>query len=171
MNTYELADEYKYTKKEHDAFMENPTDANRISVLCKRDEFLQKLIRQQADRIALLESDRNRTIKALREKVAELEKQSEPVGWYKKDSNDYFIENVGFPDFQVQEYIDAGYIPLYTTPHHASDVKQTKPLSDEEIKELAEKYLAGFSEYNCCNTHVEGEIEFARAIEAKVRGQ
>ena len=57
MTAYELADEYEYTKKEHDAFMENPTDANRIAVLCKRDEFSKKLLRQQADRIAELEKE------------------------------------------------------------------------------------------------------------------
>ena len=68
MNAYELADEYEYTKKEHDAFMESPTDANRIAVLCKRDEFAQKLIRHQADRIAHLEmllANRNEIIDKL----------------------------------------------------------------------------------------------------------
>ena len=39
---------------------------------------------------------------------------NKPVAWYKKDSNDYLIENIGQPDFQVQEFIDAGYMPLYT---------------------------------------------------------
>ena len=39
---------------------------------------------------------------------------NEPVAWYKKNSNDYLIENIGQPSFQVQEFIDAGYIPLYT---------------------------------------------------------
>ena len=55
---------------------------------------------------------------------------NEPVAWYKKNSNDYLIENIGQPSFQVQEFIDAGYIPLYTHP--------AKTLTDEEI--LREAY-------------------------------
>ena len=39
---------------------------------------------------------------------------NEPVAWYKKNSNDYLIENIGQPSFQIEEFIDAGYIPLYT---------------------------------------------------------
>lgn len=46
---------------------------------------------------------------------------NKPVAWYKKDSNDYLIENIGQPDFQVQEFIDAGYIPLYTHPVELTD--------------------------------------------------
>ena len=42
--------------------------------------------------------------------------KNEPVAWYNKNSNDYLIENIGQPSFQVQEFIDAGYIPLYTHP-------------------------------------------------------
>ena len=37
---------------------------------------------------------------------------NEPVAWYKKNSNDYLIENIGQPSFQIEEFIDAGYIPL-----------------------------------------------------------
>ena len=39
---------------------------------------------------------------------------NKPVAWYKKNSNDYLIENIGQPSFQIEEFIDAGYIPLYT---------------------------------------------------------
>jgi Rad3-related DNA helicase len=88
------------------------------------------------------------------------EKQSEPVGWYKKDSNDYFIENVGFPDFQVQEYIDAGYIPLYT---HT----QTKPLSDEEI----DKFLDYANMQGYGSSYCEGLCDGIEWALAKVRGQ
>jgi hypothetical protein len=41
---------------------------------------------------------------------------NEPIAWYKENSNVYLIENIGQPSFQVQEFIDAGYIPVYTHP-------------------------------------------------------
>lgn len=70
MNAYELADEYEYTKKEHDAFMENPTDANRIAALCKRNEFAQKLIRQQADRIQQLKKEYDAMVMSFEARLA-----------------------------------------------------------------------------------------------------
>ena len=85
---------------------------------------------------------------------------NKPVAWYKKESNDYLIENIGQLDFQVQEFIDAGYIPLYTHPVKEEAEQQSyqeadgcptelavlkrfwrqhnpvKELTDEEIREL-----------------------------------
>ena len=58
---------------------------------------------------------------------------NEPIAWYKENSNDYLIENIGQPSFQVQEFIDAGYIPLYT---------HTVELTDEEIHQAIRR---GFS--------------------------
>ena len=60
---------------------------------------------------------------------------NEPVAWYKKNSNDYLIENIGQPSFQIEEFIDAGYIPLYAHPAE---------LTDEEIWEVID---------NCFGVH------------------
>ena len=103
------------------------------------------------------------------DKIAELEKKSEVMAYIYQDPDtlqpalkfanptNYWATVISTPD-----------IPLYTTPHHASDVKQTKPLSDEEIIRI----------WNTCETDDDFEqlvmkdfILFARAIEAKVRGQ
>ena len=61
---------------------------------------------------------------------------NKPVAWYKKDSNDYLIENIGQPDFQVQEFIDAGYIPLYTHPikELTQNIMNIYRLSDQSIQ-------------------------------------
>jgi hypothetical protein len=96
------------------------------------------MLRQQADRIA------------------ELEKQSEPVAWITEKS----LKTLSIPLLSIatiQANLKASQIgdfniPLYTTP-------QTRQLSDEEIIELFENP----DDFSC--------IEFARAIEAKVRGE
>ena len=61
---------------------------------------------------------------------------NKPVAWYKKDSNDYLIENIGQPDFQVQEFIDAGYISLYTHPikELTQNIMNIYRLSDQSIQ-------------------------------------
>ena len=65
------------------------------------------MLRQQADRIAELEKQQS----------------AEPVAWM-----DY-LEHSDVYDLNVS----GRGIPLYTTPHHASDVKQIKELSDREL--------------------------------------
>ena len=88
------------------------------------------MLRQQADRIA------------------ELEKQGEPVAWMEYIQDEewevWYIEPTNLPEGH-------SYKPLYLAP-------QTKPLSDEEIKEVWIKRPA--------NT-AEDVIKFARAIEER----
>lgn len=80
---------------------------------------------------------------------------NKPVAWYKKDSNDYLIENIGQPDFQVQEFIDAGYMPLYTHP-----VKEYKEPSVKEIEDLWLYVVNNIP----ANDHRPREWHFAKAI-------
>ena len=109
-------------------------------------------------------------------KVYQLEKQSEPVAWMNEHGEIIENEHWAYP------------IPLYTTPQDQADriaelekqvviwakatmdtriklatTPQTKPLSDEEILEI--KTLMEIN-YGCVPP-----LEFAWAIEAKVRGQ
>jgi hypothetical protein len=108
----------------------------------------------------------------IRRLVEELDKQGEPVAWVHE------VKEIDFDGCQItvsNEQDDYYTIPLYTTPQTKplSDdyvfvckkcgdeigIKyEPKPLSDEEIKQLAYQHR-----WN-------GDIEFARAIEAKVRG-
>ena len=127
--------------------------------------------RQQADRIAELEKQLN-LHKNAHHKCIEIlqEKQSEVMAYIYQDPDtlqpalkfanptNYWATVISTPD-----------IPLYTTPHHASDVKQTKPLSDEEIGKIAmqDPFWWNPDSFKC-------DIDwlgFARAIEAKVRGE
>ena len=101
---------------------------------------------------ALIETNRQQA-----DRIAELEKQSEVMAYIYQDPDtlqpalkfanptNYWATVISTPD-----------IPLYTTP-------QTKPLSDNQILNLFEpKY----------DVEIDDEmlITFARAIEAKVRG-
>ena len=86
-------------------------------------------------------------------------KQSEPVAWMMKYKNKNV--NLSFNKFQLEaDNTDYFNIPLYTTP-------QTKPLSDEEIL-IEAKYQPNLGYYLACEFDV---LDFARAIEAKVRGE
>ena len=129
------------------------------------------MLRQQADRIAELEKqlsfmEGDYPEPTIVEKMKEYAKQSEPVAWMTEKS----LINLSIPELSqitIRTDLKASKtenfnIPLYTTPHHASDVKQTKPLSDEEILEIAGKYWVNRLHY---------ALYFARAIEAKVRGE
>jgi hypothetical protein len=104
-------------------------------MIWKNDE----LIRQQADRIA------------------ELEKQSEPVAWVYQTKNvdgEPYLTNVSLkPLFGLVTRYGYKEIPLYTTP-------QTKPLSDEEIDAVLESLDVYI------DTHA-GVKLFARAIEER----
>lgn len=91
---------------------------------------LANMLRQQADRIA------------------ELEKQGEPVAWMQMHHKD----NIPTKFSPVKVWEDD--IPLYTTP-------QTKPLSDEEIEDLA-----GYAGENPTKSDM---IAFARAILRKAQ--
>ena len=88
-------------------------------------------------------------------------KQSEPVAWrsrWKNHKGEFItgwivsLTNAENPD--PRQVIE----PLYTTP-------QTKPLSDEEIIEIRKESTAfGYKDWS-------DSLSFARAIEAKVRGE
>jgi hypothetical protein len=109
------------------------------------------MLRQQADRIAELEGEvshlkhinKNWSISegwAL-QRIAELEKQSEPVAWIRS----------GDDQLSLVKEKDDGYMvwkPLYLAP-------QTKPLSDEEIISMFEHP----DDFSC--------IEYARVIEER----
>ena len=82
-------------------------------------------------------------------------KQSEPVAWMYVNNDgeceeiSYGVPYIQDPDIQL----------LYTTP-------QTKPLSDEEMMQLAEENLGDSFDYDIMWLRM-----FVRAIEAKVRGE
>jgi hypothetical protein len=153
MNAYELAD---WLKNEPDVYIPN------------NEETVCNMLRQQADRIAELEKEAEEcwcgghSYEYLRAKNRlPQEKQSEPVAWmnptgleYKQRASD-FMYNDALYDKKL------GWIPLYTTP-------QTKPLSDEEIIELFRFSDVASNYYSDTEKFA---IEFARAIEAKVRGE
>jgi hypothetical protein len=167
MNAYELAD----WLTEH-SFLKD-TDIAMMPVI--------NMLRQQADRIAELTA-----------KAAELEKQNEPVAWIAVGEN----KNVFF-DLDTALSIDANPIPLYTTPQtkplnnepiipfqrwskeqdlvdswkNLDNTPQTKPLSDGEIlKMIGDKFTKFGFEADYVFDDME-LLEFARAIEAKVRGE
>jgi len=108
---------------------------------------------------------------------------NEPVAWYKKNSNDYLIENIGQPSFQVQEFIDAGYIPLYTHPVNPKyDPETGEPLIDGYPLFSGLPHPAELTDEEIYQTWVEAkntalntrgsdfvEVIFARAILRKAR--
>ena len=164
MNAYELADELDWMTEE------------KIVKWCND---VANMLRQQADRIAELEKESANLEHSLKNALIFIDnaKQSEPVALIKQGKYGYpmLVFNGVFKyDSIVVKQLD---IPLYTTPHHASDVKQTKPLSDEEIYEFADQ--AGFNvEGKAINDGIETAADFhtelfnfARAIEAKVKGE
>jgi hypothetical protein len=96
-------------------------------------------------------------------RIAELEKQSEPVAWMDKRTNKcvVFINTPPSDD----------WIPLYTTP-------QTKQLSDEEIEPITEMMADMYNQMSLQWKNSRGYSEqcdimkaIFRAIEAKVRGE
>ena len=70
---------------------------------------------------------------------------NEPVAWW--DGKDLFFKEKHFDQLT----------PLYTHP--------VKQLSDEEIEQIAEKYLTAHAQFIGAGEVIyDGEIEFARAI-------
>ena len=145
MSAYDLADEFKNRNwDEVDCVLWCEKSAN--------------MLRQQADRIAELEKlVHQRFDDGKRLGVLETEDKfkSPPCAWMIKTNDGKKLMLYGEeqpPKFEGE----VQYIPLYTTP-------QTKPLSDEKIDDI----WAG------CSTgdDVIDMHQFARAIEAKVRGE
>ena len=155
------------------------------------------MLRQQADRIAELEktqktliNDRNRHLNHAKELLKE--KQSEPVAWlYAEEYPDSDMEGGHVESFDFNQPSKYQKViwekPLYTTPqdqsdriaelekevenlkagllsHHDIFPPQTKPLSDDEIEAL---WTVKHPNVMSLNKDL---LEFARAIEAKVRG-
>ena len=109
------------------------------------------MLRQQADRIA------------------ELEKQSEPVAWwtgkYEDEGEDFMFPitrqaHIDHPQSETHKFFS---IPLYTTP-------QTKPLTDEEIKQIwYDLYPLSSSSYWDDKREGLAELKFAKAILRKAQ--
>ena len=172
MNAYELADKQAFETGELSMWTRNET-ANMLRQQADRIKKYELRNQEQIKRIAELEKQLQESamncISAYAQaddhyaRLKQLEKQSEPVAWMK---NQYSPDIGEYIDYRENALPD--YIPLYTTPHHASDVKQTKPLSDEEILQQAE-WIFGINHFESIDDPY--WIGFARAIEAKVRGQ
>ena len=129
MNAYELAD-----------WMENAIISDDWGELAKYygwcNQHIPTMLRQQADRIA------------------ELEKQGEPVAWMEYIQDEewevWYTKPTDLPEGH-------SYKPLYLAP-------QRKPLSDEEIMDIAEQ-----SDYSPLEIEMgyDYEIRIARAIEER----
>jgi hypothetical protein len=171
MNAYELAEylDYRFT---------NPSLINEAA----------NMLRQQEEKLKKYELRNQEQIK----RIAELEKQSEPVAWFEQD------ENMKSVWYQADKH-DPNAIPLYTTPqkycpseNNAAYEKgfiegmakqrdssvdkwvnattpQTKPLSDEEIMDFVDAF--GLDMGNVYEFQPKKIVEMIRAIEAKVRGE
>ena len=88
----------------------------------------------------------------IRRLVEELDKQDKPVAW--SCWNEDMVDLPAIILFtEPDKYEWQSIKPLYTTP-------QTKPLSDEEINQIAKDELIGWA----CD---EDMLSFARAIEEK----
>ena len=167
MNAYELAEDLE----SYDWYYEHEvtgSDGYTQTIKTCNTEYVwdaANMLRQQADRIAELEKlveeyeelEQNymKAIQRLQSRIKE--NQSEPVALIKQGKYGYpmLVFNGVFKyDSIVVKQPD---IPLYTTP-------QTKPLSDEEIHSLWETVMETRGQGNDLS-------KFARAIEAKVRGQ
>ena len=142
MNAYELANELEINA-------EFPLDDRHRGA---------DMLRQQADRIAELE----KAYAELHHKALELglknpNKQTsvEPVAWF--DGKYYVCPELGYENTITTEHPkDLGWFPLYTTP-------QTKSLTHEEIQKL-------WNPMPDTKVYVRDLINFARAIESKIRG-
>ena len=87
------------------------------------------------------------------------EPEQEPVAWMIWGKNN--VPSLTFKNPSDKHVFDS----LYTTPPQPTQVK----LTDEEIEELANEYL--FAEEDLGMLFVGGSVEFARAIEKRIRTQ
>ena len=115
----------------------------------------------------LLKGTADAEIQAWAAEQLEKETNAEPVAWVYshclKDSNDDWEGDYQITVTPTKERDNQ--LPLYTTP-------QTKPLSDEEIEEIAKKYLSAHAQFiGAGEVCYEGEIDFARAIEERILGK
>ena len=168
-SAYELADELAF---KHIAGDESGAFNSNLIVM----------LRQQADRIAELENElafmegdypEPTIVEKMKEfanleqalrKIAELEKQSEPS--YFGLTNDHTW--LSCDEKMYNKLKPTHRMKCYTTPQTKPEgYGKAVPLSDEEIQELANKYLYVFNNI----PYADDITAFARAIEAKVRGQ
>jgi hypothetical protein len=112
---------------------------------------LKQALEALESRDGTLFDDELAAITALRQAIEQAEQQ-EPVAW---------LHPANATCVTTDPTAYARGIPLYTAP------PQRKPLTDEEIVKMAEANLHAFSQYiDGGEAHYEGEIDFARAIEA-----
>ena len=143
MNAYELADELERVG---------------CTTYCRCEETI-PMLRQQADRIASLESQ----LKVNQE--CNSVTNAEPVAWATED-----LEEIMTPELR-QAHIDHPKscthkffpIPLYTTPQTKHEVS---PLSDEEIMQIVEK-----PEFWTDDGVLRSCIDLCRAIEERILGK
>jgi len=94
----------------------------------------------------------DKTITAIREALAEQPaQQQEPVAWWHQKSDTFTSGSL------VSNFVE--WVPLYTSP------PQRKPLTDEQIKDVAASCMWWVREQDI----LDDAIELARAIEAKLK--
>ena len=195
MNAYELADELEW---HWDNDCRSPAVSKSADMLRQQADRIAELEKDLALKTRDRDVFRDFTL-AYEKRIAELEKlvhqrfddgkrlgtietedrllkQSEPVAWF--DGEHYVCPEIGYEYTITTEHPKAlGWKPLYTTPqtkplsqdYQNKYIEQywiKKPLSDEEIKELHKswtRWIDGGYELQV--------VHFARAIEAKIRGE
>lgn len=114
-----------------------------------------ELAKQLEERHAPYEDDAANMLRQQADRIAELEKQGEPVAWMEYIQDEewevWYTEPTNLPEGH-------SYKPLYLAP-------QSKPLSDEEIHELANEHLRTQNQDG--HLVVLGMEDFARAIEER----
>ena len=100
------------------------------------------------------------TITAIKEALAQTQKpEQEPVAWTRKLFSPEIGEFFDYKDGAFARETDSkGWTPLYTTP------PQRKPLTDEEIEEIAEGYLVDYRIPAGCAWNFARDIEAAHGI-------
>ena len=201
MNAYELADKQAFEAGELSMWTRNETANMLRQQATALDKVIPQLVKANGIienlriRIAELEKEliENNRPPTKPDILMEMQKQSEPVAWrsrWKNHKGEFItgwivsLTNAENPD--PRQVIE----PLYTTPQTKPLTEEDIPfqkvapkevadsidkalglrrLSDEEIYELKEKYL--IAEEDLGLLFVRGYEDFARAIEAKVRGE
>jgi len=118
-----------------------------------------EVMKQALDALQIYKTEKdgmvNKAIKALEEALKQ--EQDEPVAMrYDFDGYGYkYIDSGSGSDWQTRE---KGAEPLYTTP------QQRKPLTDEQIEEIADGYLVDYRIPAGCAWNFARDIEAAHGI-------
>ena len=122
------------------------------------EQALEALVRGRPQIVgALVQQDQDAAITALRERLAQPEQ--EPVAWARFSDKGNIIDLLNEPD--------RSYTPLYTTPPR----REWQGLTEEEIESCNQTTTDWGAPcvWLWDDTLEEGGIQFARAIEAKLR--